>query len=263
MEAYGEVLPNLKRNASGWPEAEALLSCVRSGNPQRGRKNIGEGHDTEGSRFLAERVDAGSAEDPLNVTVWGGQTDLAQVLWKVRSDRGADGFATFVGKMRVYDISDQDGIAEWMRKEFPGMFYVLSKAPPGADRRTGVYRGMYLTGDMDLTSRDWVEKHVLQTGALGALYPMKTWTEPNPHGCIKEGDTPSWFSFLPAGGNDPSDPTKPGWGGRFQREADGWFRDIPAGKDFDPRTAVSRWRPDFQADFAKRIAWCKSSAERD
>ncbi len=263
IEAYGGVLPSLKKHATGWPEAEALLGCIRSGNPQRGRKYIGEGHDTEGSRFLIERVDAGSPEDPLNITVWGGQTDLAQALWKVRSERGADGFAAFTGKFRVYDIADQDGIADWMGREFPGMFYILNKAREGADKRTGVFRGMYLTGDTDLTSRAWIERHVRSSSPLGSLYPVKTWTSPNPHGCMKEGDTPSWFFFLPQGGNDPSDPTKPGWGGEFQREEDGWFRDVPAKKDFDPRTTVSRWRPEFQADFAKRMAWAKPPDNRE
>jgi hypothetical protein len=73
---------------------------------------------------------------------------------------------------------------------------------------------------------------------------------------MKEGDTPSWFFFLPLGGNDPADPSKPGWGGQFVREDDGWFRDAPAAPGKDSREAVSRWRPDFQRDFARRMAWC-------
>jgi hypothetical protein len=63
--------------------------------------------------------------------------------------------------------------------------------------------------DESLTSRAWIEKHVRGTGPLGELYPLKTWTAPNPHGCIKEGDTPSWFFFLRAGGNHPAEPSKP------------------------------------------------------
>jgi len=115
---------------------------------------------------------------------------------------------------------------------------------------------MYLTGDPSLTSLEWIEKNVLGTGPLGALYPTKTWTAPNPHACLKEGDTPAWFFFLPLGGNDPNDPSKPGWGGRFERASDGWWQDPPASDGFDPRTPVSRWRPDFQRDFARRMAWC-------
>ena len=143
-----------------------------------------------------------------------------------------------------------------MRGEFPGLHYVLNKAPRGQDKRRATFRGMYLTGNESLTSREWVETNVRSKGPLGALYPTKTWTAPNKHSCLKEGDTPSWFFFLPVGGNDPADPTKAGWGGRFRRTLDGWYGDLPFQDDFDPRTTVSRWRSVFQADFAKRMQWC-------
>ena len=255
IDAYGHVLPNLQRHAAGWPSAESLHARVTSGNPHRGRDHIGAGHDTAASQALIDRIDAGTTDRPLNITVWGGQTDLAQALWRVKRDRGTAGLAAFVRKLRVYDVADQDAVADWMRAEFPGMYYILAKAPAGKDRRDAVFRGMYLTGDESLTSRAWLDEHVLNRGPLGALYPTKTWTAPNPHGSLKEGDTPSWFFFLPLGGNDPADPTKPGWGGQFVREADGWFRDPPAVAGKDPRDAVSRWRPDFQRDFAKRMGW--------
>jgi len=108
----------------------------------------------------------------------------------------------------------------------------------------------------ELTSRAWIDANVRRKGRLGELYPVETWTAPNPHGCLKEGDTPSWFFFLPTGGNDPSDPTKPGWGGQFEMQSDGWYRDRPAREGFDPRTTVSQWRLDFQQDFAARMSWC-------
>jgi hypothetical protein len=256
VDAYEQVRPDLSRHAEGWPSAEQLHGVIKSGNPQRERAHIGADHDTEGSRFLTERVDAGSAERPLNITIWGGQTDFAQALWRVRQDRGAAGLTEFVRRLRVYDINDQDGIADWMRQEFPGMHYILASAPRGQDKRQGTYRGMYLTGDESLTSREWIDENVRSKGPLGALYPTRTWTDPNPHAYLKEGDTPSWFFFLPRGGNDPADPSKPGWGGRFERQPDGWYRDLPASESFDPRSTVSRWRPDFQADFARRMQWC-------
>jgi hypothetical protein len=257
IAAYGLVRPNLLKHAEHWPEAEQLLKVIRSGSVQRGRDAIGAGKETEASRLLVERIDAGTAERPLNIAIWGGQTDLAQALWSVKSARDAEGWKTFTQKFRVYDINDQDKIADWLRGEFPGIQYILAGAALGQDKRTGLYRGIYLTGDESLTSRAWIEKNVLSTGPLGALYPTKTWTAPNKESCMKEGDTPSWFFFLPQGGNDPADPTKSGWGGRFEREPDGWYRDVPAKKDFDPRTEVSRWRPEFQADFARRMGWCR------
>lgn len=256
IDGYEKVLPNLRKHATGWPEAETLRQRVKVGNPHRGRSHIGESHDTEGSRELLRCVDAGSAERPLNIAIWGGQTDLAQALWRVKQGRGSAGLALFAKKLRVHDIADQDNIAAWMRQEFPGLNYILSKAPKGKDRRDAVFRGMYLTGDESLTSRAWIEANVISKGSLGALYPLKTFTAPNPHGCLKEGDTPSWFFFLPLGGNDPNDPSKQGWGGQFQRANDGWWFDVSAKDGFDPRSIVSGYRPAFQADFAKRLNWC-------
>jgi hypothetical protein len=257
IDGYESVLPNFRKHAQGWSEAKELRQRVVSGNPHRGRDHIGEGHDTDGSRLLIKLIDSGTPERPLNISIWGGQTDFAQTLYRVKKDRDGEGYKTFVGKFRVYDIGDQDVIAAWMRTEFPGMYYILAQAPAGADKRESTYRGMYLTGDDSLTSRDWVDKNVRSTGPLGALYPTQTHTNPNPHRCLKEGDTPSWFFFLPLGGNDPKDPTKPGWGGQFRREADGWYGDIPKTDSFDRRTTVSQWRPKFQEDFARRAAWAK------
>ncbi|WP_414663009.1 DUF1593 domain-containing protein [Horticoccus sp. 23ND18S-11] len=256
VDAYGQVLPQLRRHADGWPDAGHLKARILSGNPQRGRDHIGPVHDTAGSQALIARIDAGTAGRPLHLTIWGGQTDFAQALWRVKHERGAPGLAEFVRKVRVYDINDQDGIAAWLRAEFPGLTYILAQAPAGRDKRDGVYRGMYLTGDVALTSREWIDANVRSRGPLGALYPVKTWTDPNPHGCLKEGDTPAWFFFLPRGGNDPADPTKPGWGGEFERQADGWYRDRTAAAGSDPREAVSRWRAAFQRDFAERMNWC-------
>lgn len=257
VDAYGEVLPHLKQHADGWPDAEPLRSRIVSGNPHRGRAFIGDKQDTTASNKLIERIEAGAPERPLNISIWGGQTDFAQALWRVRRDRGQEALSKFVKRFRVYDINDQDGLADWMRTEFPGMFYILASKPDGRDKREGTYRGMYLTGDISTTSRQWVNDHIRGTGPLGALYPVETWTDPNPHACLKEGDTPSWLFFLPRGGNEPDDPTKPGWGGQFARQPDGWYRDLPFRDGFDPRTTVSRWRPDFQRDFAERMAWCE------
>jgi len=118
IDAYEKVRPNLKRHDDGWPEAEGLRSVVRSGNRFRGRDHIGEGHDTEGSNWLIKRIDDGTPDRPLNIAIWGGQTDFAQALWRVKHDRGEDGLASFVNKLRVYDIADQDRIANWMRETF-------------------------------------------------------------------------------------------------------------------------------------------------
>lgn len=258
IDAYAVVLPNLRKHAEGFPAAETLHAVVRSGNPNRGREFIGSAHDTQGSRWLIELADKQDSR-PLNVVIWGGQTDLAQALWRVREDRGAAGLHVFQSRIRVFDIDDQDRIRDWFQAEFPDVFYVLSKAPPGADKRDGAYRGMYLGGDQSLTSREWVDAHVrLGHGPLGALYPTRTWTAPNPHSTLKEGDTPSWFFFLPNGLSEPTHPEWGGWGGRYVHSQAGLFRDgrDTVGAATEARATVWRWRTAFQADFAARMDWC-------
>lgn len=258
VDAYGQVRENLARHADGFPETAKLREVIKSGNPKRGRDVIGDGHDTEGSRWIvtcAERADSRR----LNIAIWGGQTDFAQALWRIRHERGEDGLKAFTAKVRVYDIGDQDRIADWILSEFPGLFYILARVPTGRDRREAAYRGLYLGGDESLVSRDWMESNIRQNhGPLGALYPPRTWTAPNPHSAIKEGDTPSWFFFLPFGLSDPDHPEWGGWGGRFEPDRDRIFRDATdkVGNVKDSRTTVWRWRPAFQNEFAARLDWC-------
>ena len=252
VTAYGKVRPNLLLHRPDYPEAKPLLDRIRSGNPNRGRKFVGEGHDTDGSRLIIDIVDRDDAR-PVNITIWGGQTDFAQALWQVRKDRTKEQLQRFLGRIRVYDINDQDGIANWITENFPELFYVLASCRPGRDKREGAYRGVYLGGDESLTSRAWVDANIRKgRGPLGALYPTQTWTAPNPHSCLKEGDTPSWFYFLPNGLSDPAHPEWGGWGGRFQHESGRLFRDAKdtVGRVTDGRSTVSRWRPVFQAEFA-------------
>ena len=264
IEAYGEVRPKLVQHAKGYPTKEELLAGVKSGNPNRGREAIGEGKDTEGSRWIIAMADQKDSR-PLNISIWGGQTDLAQALWRVRQDRGEAGLKTFISKLRIYDINDQDKIVDWVWAEFPGMWYILASAPKGKDKRTGAYRGVYLGGDESLTSAGWINAHVKENhGPLGALYPMKTYTAPNPHKTMKEGDTPSWFYFLPNGLGDDSHPEFGGWGGRFMIEKESIYRDAADSLDdiTEPRIGVSRWRPAFQNDFAARMDWCVNDFDK-
>jgi Protein of unknown function (DUF1593) len=258
VEAYGKVQPNLIKHHPDFPNAKVLLERIKAGNPIRGVDSIGSGKDTEGSNWIISTVDR-KDERPLNVVIWGGSTELAQALWRVRNDRTADQLKQFLGKLRVYAIGNQDNTGPWIIKEFPDLFYILSKAPDGRDKRDGGYRGMYLGGDESLTSREWVDKHVRKDhGPLGALYPTNTWTAPNPHSTLKEGDTPSWFYFLPFGPGDANHPEWGSWGGRFKHVAGGRYEDAQDtfDKKNEARANVYRWRPAYQNEFAARMDWC-------
>jgi Cellulose-binding Sde182, nucleoside hydrolase-like domain/Cellulose-binding protein Sde0182, C-terminal domain len=262
VEAYGKVQPNLRKHHPDFPEVKSLLDRIKSGNPKRGMESIGAGKDTDGSNWIISVVDR--ADDRLvNIVIWGGSTELAQALWRVRNDRTPEKLKAFIGKLRVYDISHQDNTGPWINEQFPDLFYVLSKAPRGRDKREGGYRGMYLGGDESLTSRAWVDGHVRKDrGPLGALYPVTgMWTAPNPHATLKEGDTPSWFYFLPVGLGDPAHPEWGSWGGRFQHAMGKRYEDArdTVNGVTEARATVWRWRPAYQNEFAARMQWCVKS----
>jgi hypothetical protein len=258
IRGYQFVYPNLLKHDSKFPAPEYLFSIVKKGNPHRGWENVGNGHDTEGSEWIIRQADK-KDNRPLNICIFGGQTDLAQALWKVKNTRSAKEYQKFISKIRVYDINDQDKIFGQMYAEHKLPFYILAKAPEGVDKREGTYRGIYLGGDENLTSMEWLKENVLENhGPLGKLYPTKTWTAPNLHGVMKEGDTPSWFFFLANGLNVAEHPELGGWGGRFLKNDEGVYRDATDtfnGKT-EARATVYRWREDFQNDWAARMDWC-------
>lgn len=258
IRGYEQVYPNLIRHDKNFMPPAHLLSVIKKGNPFRGWNSVGEGNDTEGSEWIIRMADKKDRR-PLNICIFGGQTDLAQALWKVKNTRSEKAYHKFISKIRVFDIDDQDGIFTQLFAAHPSLFYILSKAAPGQDKRNGIYRGMYLGGDESLTSRQWLKANVLEGhGLLGQLYPHETWTDPNPYGALKEGDTPSWFYFLRNGLNHPEHPEYGGWGGRYLKNDAGYFSDATSRSEDEPdaKATVYRWRDDFQRDFSARMDWC-------
>lgn len=263
IRGYSLVVKNLQMHAEGFPSPEQLLELMKYGTSNRGRQHVGPKNRSLGSDWIISCVDR-EAPRPLNICIWGGQTDFAQALWQVREARGPEGLAAFTNRIRVFDISDQDRLFDWMIEEFPIQHYVLSQANPKYGPH-GAYRGMYLGGDESLTSLEWLNEHVrVRHGRLGALYPPLTHTPPNPHLAMKEGDSPSFLAFLPFGLSNPDHPEWGGWGGRYRRDERGVFRneaDLVNGQ-YDVKASVWRWRKDIQNEFAARMEWCvKSYAE--
>src|SRR5690349_6975384 len=89
VRAYGQVLPNLKAHAAGYPEMQTLLSLIKAGRAQYGMSGVGTGKDTDGSRLIIAAADRSDAR-PLWITVWGGSLDLAQALLTVRATRSPE-----------------------------------------------------------------------------------------------------------------------------------------------------------------------------
>lgn len=256
VRAYGQVLPNLRAHASGYPEMPTLLQLIRAGRPEYGMAGVGAGKDTEASKLIIAATDRPDPR-PLWLTLWGGTTDLAQALWTVRSTRSADAVARFVAKLRVYSISDQDDAASWIRANFPSLFWIVSVHAFG-EYRLATWIGISAPepgADFSVVSPQWLESHI-RKGPLGALYPLPKY--------LMEGDTPSFLYLIPNGLGLPEHPDWGSWGGRYGKVGPAlglWSDSSDRAKGVDNldyvgnQVSVWRWRREFQSDFAARMAW--------
>ena len=126
-----------------------------------------------------------------------------------------------------------------MLQSFRDLFIIYSEK---------TYQGMF-GGSDPISDLAWVNANIRSNhGPLGAVYP------PAGMGCegVCEGDSPSflWLVSANRGLNDPEDPTQPSWGGQFKR--DGMTHHYIDGVG---GSSISRWRPQYQAEFALRADW--------
>ncbi|WP_080240250.1 nucleoside hydrolase-like domain-containing protein [Spirosoma rigui] len=288
IRAYGKVQPNLLKHEPGYPTAQALKTLIKKGLPVYGMGGVGPGNDSEGSTWIIRQLEKPDNR-PIWVSVWGGVNTLAQALWTIQKTRTPEQAERLYRKLRVYTISDQDDSGPWIRKTFPGVFYVVS---PGYGYEYATWLGMN-TGEPgtqpEYVSNAWLAEHIQQGhGPLGALYPDVAFG--------MEGDTPSFLGLIPNGLNVPEHPDWGGWGGRYVLQTPTLVvsRNKPANapaetaetrpvwtnsadsvlmpRSFMPqpmtkepragkstRATIWRWRPEFQNDFAARMDWCTKS----
>lgn len=278
IDAYGQARPNLLLNAKGWPEAGDLRSRVFAGQPAYGMEAVGVGKASDGSQAIARAVERDDPR-PLWICIWGGAGTLAQALTDLKAARPSEEIAKLFAKLRVYSISDQDDAGPWIRKEFPGLFYIVSPSTPTSGEYasatwTGISGDRYYRNgegaDFTTVTNEWLDDHI-RKGPLGKLYPRWMF--------IMEGDTPSFLGLIDNGLNAYRRPDWGGWGGRYiYREPYGetnaiWTqggdefkrvdsRDTVIGIDEKEHTSdqatIWRWREAFQNDFAARMQWTAS-----
>jgi hypothetical protein len=270
IAAYGKVRSNLMLHAQGWPTEAALNAQVVSGQTKYGLAATGPDKMSAGAQAI---IDAADRDDPrpLWISVWGGANTLAQALIHVRETRSPEALARLVAKLRVYSISDQDDAGPWIRREFPGLFYIVKPSPPDAEDYasatwTGISGDIYYRfpgADTSLVTNEWLDKNIRRKGPLGKTYPKYMF--------IMEGDTPAFLGLIPNGLNAPEAPNYGGWGGRYVlRQPYGetrkiWtqggdmFRRVTSADTVNGVTSdhatIWRWRAAYQNDFAARMDW--------
>ncbi len=219
INAYEKDLPNLlkRSNQNGflpdeshqkigyWPSADYLRSHTVVGSQKRGMKYIGKGNDSPGSNLIIKMADR-KDKRPVWILAWGGANTLAQAIWQVRENRSKQQLDSFLHKIRVYTITDQDrgqntpysvSSQQWMRGEFKNdLFFIWDECAWKYQSGTG--------------RNKWAEyaTHIQDHGALGSMYPKYKYGV--------EGDTPSFLYVLPNGLNNPEHPGYGGWGGFFE-----------------------------------------------
>jgi len=272
VKNFGEVKPNLDKHASGYPSMEYLLSITSNHLPFYSMDGVGPGKDSPGSELLIKAVD--KADDrPLWVSIWGGANCLAQSLWKIKETRNEAAVKKFVAKLKVYSISDQDFTGQWIRNNFPEIFYIVD--PSAGDSWFEYYKATWtgISGDkwykngpehfFDLVDNPWLKVNIRENhGPLGANYLKFDY--------IMEGDTPSFLGLVNNGLGWCISPSYGGWGGRYElyqsyaEKGKIWTSSVntqdeiilPDGRnEASNQATIWRWREAYQHDFAARMDW--------
>jgi hypothetical protein len=215
---YGKVKANLDQHAKGYPSMDYLLGITVEHLPVFSMEGVGQGKDSPGSELLIKAVDRND-ERPLWITAWGGANCLAQALWKVRETRNPEQVKQFVARIKVYAISDQDFAGQWIRNNFPDIFYIVDAS--AGDSWFEYYKATWtgISGDrfykngpgmhQELVDNPWLAANIRENhGPLAANYL--------PFAYIMEGDTPSFLGLINNGLGWSISPAMGGWGGRYE-----------------------------------------------
>lgn len=198
IDFYQRDYANLKTWSDRYPTPDHLRSITKQGEPETAPYE-GVRRPTEGSQWIihcARRDDA----RPLHLLVWGGIEDLAQALHDAPD---------ILPKLRVHYIGGPN------KKWGPDAYQFIAVNHPALwiIESNSTYRGWFTGGNQtgEWGNEAFVARHVAGKGALGGFFATQL------GGTIKMGDSPS-LGWLLKG--TPSDPSQPGWGGRFVRAGD-------------------------------------------
>jgi hypothetical protein len=263
LDAYEQVLPNLRKHNAGYPDASQLRGVMRVGNENIKDLYVAppdmETKDTAGAQLIIDTL-LDNDPRPIHVLSWGGANTTASALWKLKTEYPKEKFDYAVSRIRIYCIWYQDGGGSggWIQTNIPGAFI------NEAYRWDNVwdyesYDNARKQGKMsanpafvqEYMKPAWLDANVKTGhGALGALYPQKY---------VSEGDTPLFLHLVNNGLIAHEDYTLGGWGGRSAYDdpaLPNHITDKDLKDDGDRNKMYWRWVPAAQNDFAARMDWC-------
>lgn len=243
LDLYDQVDDNLRKHDARFPKANSLRKVTFQGLSgtygKSVQNNIGEGKDSEASEAIIKIIDRPDPR-PVWFCVWGDCSNIAQAIWKVKQTRSAEELRNFLNKIRIYQIAKQDETIDWLIDTFPQLFVIYSKT---------TFMGVFGGPDDHLGNHKWINENVRQNhGPLGAIYPIAAMGVDG----LKEGDSPSFMYLVSAayGMSNAEDPSQENWGGQYVRvgSTNHWVDGLG-------ESTISKWKAEYQADFAKRADW--------
>ena len=264
LDAYEQVLPNLRKHNPNYPDTEDLRSVMRVGNENRSDLWIAppdmETKDTPGAQLIIDTL-LDDDPRPVHVLSWGGANTTASALWKLKTEYPPEKFEYAASRIRIYCIWYQDGGGKWIEENIPEAYineayrwdnvwdYESYEGARSKDKPTA--NPLFI---QEYMKPQWLNTNIKSGhGPLGAMTPQKY---------ISEGDTPSFLHLIDNGLESHRDYTLGGWGGRSIFDKPDEFpnhlkdRSPDISDDGDFHKMYWRWVPAAQNDFAARLDWC-------
>lgn len=298
INGYAKVVENLKKHASGYPDAAYLKSIVVKGQQGYGIEATGPGLGSPGSRRIIQVLEEDDPR-PVYIVVNAGANTLAQALKDVQATRSKEELQRLIARLRVYENGAQDNAGAWICSNFPDIFWIRSNHQTycygGPDFDGGSVKGLgpytwkpYAYSP--LGQHQWALEHIIADhGAFGRCWPLRQFRNGKIQ-YVEGGGTIPWLGLVRPGLSDINQPHWGGWSGRYTREKvkNVWSRhksvntDEKKGDDFymfteatdrwtDPDNGevydnnfapVWRWRQAYFNDFKCRMDWCIQPFEK-
>lgn len=261
LDAYEQVLPNLRKHNPDYPSADSLRSVCRVGNENIKDLWVAppemETKDTPGEKLIIDTL-LDNDPRPVHVMSWGGANTTASALWKLKTAYPKEKFEYAASRIRIYCIWYQDGGGGWIQTNIPQAHineaYRWDNVWDYESYDHARKQGQLSANPpeiQELMKPAWVNENVnTGHGPLGALTPQKY---------ISEGDTPSFLHLVNNGLAAHLDYTLGGWGGRSAFDDPDFpnhITDKTLTDDGNRNKMYWRWVPAAQNDFVARMDWC-------